>query len=74
MGSFLEPSQWGSSKKHSQSSFAIDNLSIYLRIFFKFFIHICIKNEWFGIVSGQNQPIFDRVTALWNVIKKDFGL
>ena len=41
------------------------------RIFFKFFIHIVIGDEWYGIVNGQNPTIFDGVTAL-SLFKKWF--
>ena len=37
-------------------------------------MHIYIRNEWFGIVSGQNPPVFDRVTVLLSVCKMVFGL
>ena len=50
---------------HPSAPFPIDNLSICSRIFFfKFCIHIVIRDEWYGIVSGQNPSIFNRVTAL----------
>ena len=44
--------------------FPIDNLIICSRIFFKFCIHIVIRDEWYGIVNGQNPSIFNRATAL----------
>ena len=43
--------------------FTIDNWSICSWIFFKFCIHIVIRDEWYGIVIGQNPSIFNRVTA-----------
>ena len=49
------------------SPFAIDNLSIYSRNFFKFCIHIVIGDEWYGIVNGQNLSIFNGVTALFRI-------
>ena len=45
-------------------TFPIDNLSICLRIFFKFCIHSVIRDKWYGIVNGQNCSIFNRITAL----------
>ena len=54
------------------SSFPINNLSIYSQVFFKSCILICIRSEWFGIVSGQNPPIFDRITVLFLVSVKMF--
>ena len=45
--------------------FPIDNLSICSRNFFKYCIHIVIRDEWYGIVMGlQNPSIFNRVIAL----------
>ena len=56
------------------SPFPIDNFSIYSRNFFKFCIHIVIANEWYGIVNGQNQSIFNGVTALFRIGKMVSGL
>ena len=56
------------------SPFPIDNLSIYSRNFFKFCIHIVIGDEWYGIVNGQNQSIFNGVTALFRIGKMVSGL
>ena len=56
------------------SPFPIDNLSIYSRNFFKFFIHIVIGDEWYGIVNGQNPSIFNGVTALFRIGKMVSGL
>ena len=39
--------------------FPIDNLSICSWNFFKFCIHIVIRDEWYGIVNGQNLSIVD---------------
>ena len=59
---------------HPCSPFPIDNLSIYSRNFFKFCIHIVIGDEWYGIVNGQNPPIFNGVTALFRIGKMVSGL
>ena len=56
------------------SPFPIDNLSIYSRNFFKFCIHIVIRDEWYGIVNGQNPSIFNGVTALFRIGKMVSGL
>ena len=45
--------------------FPIDNLSICLRIFFKFWIHIVITDEWYGIVNGQNPSSFNSPCSYW---------
>ena len=49
-------------------------LSIYSRNFFKFYIHIVIGDEWYGIVNGRNPSIFNRVTALFRIGKMVSGL
>ena len=54
--------------------FPIDNLSICSRIFFKFCIHIVIRDEWYGIVNGQNLSFFNRVTALVHTAKIASGV
>ena len=54
------------------SPFPIDNLSIHSRNFFKFFIHIVVGDECYGIVNRQNSSIFIRVTALVYIGKIGF--
>ena len=56
------------------SPFPVDNLSIYLRNFFKSCIHIVIGDEWYWIVNGQNPSIFNGVTALFRIGKMVSGL
>ena len=51
----LKPEMFG------RPSFCTSELSSYSRIFFKFCTHICIRNEWFWIISGQNAPILSYV-------------
>ena len=47
--------------------FPIYNLSrvIFHGFFFKLCIHIVIRDEWYGIVNGQNPSIFNRVLPLF---------
>ena len=48
------------------SPFQIDNLRIHsLMFYFKVFIHIIIRNEWYGIVNGQNPSIFTKLLSLF---------
>ena len=54
--------------------FPFDNLSIYIRISFKFCICICNNNVSLGIVNGQISIIYHRAMALVNVQKCLFGL
>ena len=55
--------------------FPISNSSICSQIFFfKFCIHIVIRDEWYGIVNGHNPSIFVRVTALVHTGKTISGL
>ena len=49
---------------HLSAPFSIDNLGICSRKFFKFCIYIIIRDEWYGIVYGQNPSFYNRVTAL----------
>ena len=56
------------------TSFPVDNLNIYKRILFKFYICICTNNVPLGIVNGQISIIYHRVMALVNVLKMFFGL
>ena len=55
------------------TSFPLDNLSIYIRISFKFCICICTNNVSLGIVNGQISIIYHKVMALVNVQKMFFG-
>ena len=57
-----------------RTSFTFDNLSIYIRISFKFCICICTNNVSLGIVNGQISIVHHRVMALVSVQKNDFGL
>ena len=49
---------------HPSALYPIDNLSICSQSFFKYCIHIVIRDEWYRIVNGQKLSIFNRVTAL----------
>ena len=57
-----------------RTSFPFNNLSMYIRISFKFCICICSNNVSLGIVNGQISIVHHRVMALVSVQKMDFGL
>ena len=73
-GIMLYPSVSVRPSVRPSAPFPIDNLSIYSRNFFKFCIHIVNGDEWYGIVNGQNQAIFNGVTALFRIGKMVSGL
>ena len=59
---------------HPSALYPIDNLSICSQSFFKYCIHIVIRDEWYGIVNGQKLSIFNRVTALFHTGKIVSGI
>ena len=52
-----------------RTSFPFDNLSVYKRISFRFYICHCTNNVSLGIVSGYISIIYNRATALVNIQK-----
>ena len=61
---------WPSVCPPVRTLFALDNLSIYKQISFKFCICICTNNVPLAIVNGQISIIYHRVLALVNIRKK----
>ena len=61
-------------RRSVRTSFPFDNLSIYIRISFKFCICICTNNVSLGMVNSQIAIIYHRVImALVNVQKMVFS-